>query len=169
MMVSQAGGGSVGARCPQSQVQERKPEKGQEDRGRGPVTRISKSECLPAPTPAPGGPRASFACENGEVDQPGMKEKKIESRGKEIVEATREGGKQKSGVRRHRPLLCPKLGSPYHEGFTDHPQPELGEVLPWEAGTVPSPGLIDTSPPSLIRWNKQTEFLFPRKAHARTQ
>lgn len=34
-----------------------------------------------------------------------------------------------------------------------------------------SPCLMNTSPFSLIRWNKQLEpeFLFPRKAHARTQ
>lgn len=50
MMVSQAGGGGVGARCvPRAKFRRGKPEKGQEDRGRGPVTRISKSECLPAP------------------------------------------------------------------------------------------------------------------------
>lgn len=113
--------------------------------GRGLLTRISKSECLPAPTPAPGeSPRASFACENGEVGQPGMKEKKIESRGKEIVEATREEENKNQGEKTQAPSL-PQATLPPTMKASEPPQPRARSP-PWGAGTVPSPGLMNTSP-----------------------
>lgn len=106
MMVSQAGGGGVGARCvPRAKFRRGKPEKGQEDRGRGPVTRISKSETvylLRTPREVPG---LHLHVRMGEVDQPGMKEKKIESRSKEMRKQQGREGKKNQGEKTQAPSL----------------------------------------------------------------
>lgn len=84
MTVSQAGDGGVGALCvPRAKFRRGKQEKGQKDRQRGAVTRISKSESvyLAWTREVPG---LHLHVRMGEVDKPGMKEKKIESRGKEM-------------------------------------------------------------------------------------
>ena len=84
MTVSQAGDGGVGALCvPRAKFRRGKQEKGQKDRQRGAVTRISKSESvyLAWTREVPG---LHLHVRMGEVDKPGMKEKKIDSRGKEM-------------------------------------------------------------------------------------
>ena len=64
MQVFQAGGRGAGALCvPRAKFRRGKPEKGQEDRERGAVTGITKSEN--AYLAWTRGPRASFACEKG--------------------------------------------------------------------------------------------------------
>lgn len=84
--------------CPQSQVQEREAGEGPGGQGKGACDKNQQIRVSTCPDPPPREvPGLHLHVRMGEVDQPGMKEKKIESRGKEIVEATREGGKQKSG------------------------------------------------------------------------
>lgn len=58
----------------------------------------------------------------------------------------------------HLPRARPLPGTPSQE-----PRPE-------PACLAPTPSSMNASPFPLIRWNKQLEpeFLFPRKAHART-